>query len=330
MQYDRETFNAENTKHNFEIRYFEARLRADTVDLAIGHDVVCVFVNDELPGDVIKGLARVGVRMIALRCAGFNNVDLNMADAFGISIARVPAYSPYAVAEHAIALLLTLNRKTHKAYNKVRDGDFSLSGLVGFDLHGKTFGVIGTGKIGQCLVDIALGFGCKVAAYDIYPNAVYAAKAGVTYMALDDLLATADMISLHSPLLPTTHHMVNKESIAKMKKGVIIINTSRGALIDTQALLEGLKCGQVGGAGLDVYEGEAGYFFENLSSAVIQDDTLTRLQAMNNVLVTSHQAFLTKDALEAIARVTLGNVDEFAKGKRLDQLTNYVPTTSNV
>lgn len=323
--YDMETFNEENKKYGFEITYFEARLKPETVDLAMGYDVVCVFVNDEVPEAVVKGLARLQVKMIALRCAGFNNVALEMAEAFNISVARVPAYSPYAVAEHAAALLLTLNRKTHKAYNRVRDGDFSIDGLVGFDLFGKTVGVIGTGKIGQCFIDIAIGFGCKIAAYDVYPNAAYAAKEQLTYMTLDEVLACADIISLHSPLLPSTKHMINRDTIGKMKKGVYLINTSRGALIETDALLENLKNGHIGGAGLDVYEFEAGYFFENLAGRVIQDDRLARLQAMPNCLITSHQAFLTIDALNAIARVTLGNVNEFAEGKRNEQLTNYVP-----
>lgn len=323
--YDMETFNEENKKYGFEITFFEARLKPETVDLAMNYDVVCVFVNDEVNETVVKGLARLNVKMIALRCAGFNNVALDMAEAFGIGCARVPAYSPYAVAEHASALLMTLNRKTHKAYNRVRDGDFSLDGLVGFDLHGKTVGVIGTGKIGQCFIDIVIGYGCKVAAFDVYPNATYGAMEMVDYLTLDEVLATSDVISLHSPLLPSTKHMINKDTLAKMKKGSILINTSRGGLIETDALLDALKSGHLGGAGLDVYEFEAGYFFENLSGRVIQDDRLARLQAMPNCLITSHQAFLTIDALNAIARVTLANVSEFADGKRGEQLTNHVP-----
>ncbi|KNC85979.1 hypothetical protein SARC_01855 [Sphaeroforma arctica JP610] len=323
--YDRETFDKENEKYNFEITYFETRLGPDTAALAAGYDVVVVFVNDDVSDKTVRALSRNGVKMVANRCAGFDRVDLKVADAMGIPVVRVPAYSPYAVAEHAVALCQTLNRKLHKAYNRIREGDFSLGGLVGYDLHGRTCGVIGTGKIGQCLIDIMIGYGMKIAAYDIYINKTYEAKPEVTYMSLDEVLACSDVISIHSPLLPSTHHMINAETIAKMKKGVTIINCARGGLIDTDALLDGLKNGQVGGAGLDVYEGEQGYFFENWSGRVIQDDRLANLVSNTNVLITSHQAFLTIDALEAIARVTLSNVNEmFNEGKNGAELTNYV------
>lgn len=324
-EYDQASFNNENEHFGFTLKFFEERLRPNTVDLAKGYNVVCVFVNDALPDEVIKGLRRLGVKMIALRCAGYNNVALPMAEALGISVCNVPQYSPHAVAEHAMAMLLTLNRKIHKAYNRVRDSDFSLVGLVGFDLHGKVVGVIGTGRIGRCFAQIALGFGCKVHCFDIHPDQSWAAaQQDVTYMSLDDVLATSDVISLHSPLLPSTHHMINEESIAKMKPGVVLINTSRGGLVDTEALLVGLKSGHIASAGLDVYEGEAGYFFEDMSDKVIQDDVLARLQSMSNVIITSHQAFLTRDALQAIARTTLENCREFSEGKEMEKLTNYV------
>eukprot|EP01134_Creolimax_fragrantissima_P004525 CFRG4525T1 len=327
--YDKETFNRENEKYNFKISYFDTRLTPDTVGLSEGFDVVCVFVNDLVNDATVRGLARNKVKMIANRCAGYDKVDLKIADAMGIPVVRVPAYSPYAVAEHAVALCQTLNRKLHKAYNRIREGDFSIGGLVGFDLHGRTVGVIGTGKIGQCLIDIMIGYGAKIAAYDIYVNEKYAAKKEVTYMSFDEVLACSDVISIHSPLLPSTKHMINAEAISKMKKGVVILNCARGGLLDTDALLDGLKSGQVGGAGLDVYEGEGGYFFENWSGRVIQDDRLATLIANTNVLITSHQAFLTIDALEAIARVTLGNVAEMAEGKKGANLTNYIAPPNN-
>jgi D-lactate dehydrogenase len=262
--------------------------------------------------------------MIALRCAGFNNVDLAACERHGLSVTRVPAYSPYAVAEHAVALMMTLNRRLHRANNRVREGNFSLSGLVGFDMHAKTAGVIGTGKIGKCLIHILAGFGCRILAHDMYPDAQLVERSGVRYVPLDELLAESDVISLHAPLTRETRHMIGAEAIAKMKRGVMLINTSRGALIDTPALLEGLKSGQIGNAGLDVYEEESEYFFEDLSDRVITDDVLARLMTFNNVIVTSHQAFLTQEALNNIADITLENIREYELGKRGSALTNRV------
>eukprot|EP00121_Abeoforma_whisleri_P004818 Awhi_evm1s4359 len=326
--YDIESFTQKNADlDNYEITFFEARLSPKTVELARGFSVVCVFVNDNVSKEVVKALAHIDVKMIALRCAGFNNVDLNVAEGFGISVVRVPVYSPYAVAEFAMCLLQTINRKPHQAYNRIRNGDFSLSGLVGIDLHGKTVGVIGTGKIGQCFMDIAMGYGCKIAAFDVYPNKEYGEKEQVTYMSLDEVYAKADVISIHCPLFPSTHHMINKESLAKMKKGVILVNSSRGGLINTVDLIDALKSGQVRGAGLDVYEGEQEYFFQNLSGRVVQDDTLSHLISLPNVVLSSHQAFLTEEALNAIAETTLGNIKEYTQGKRLNELSNYCPSS---
>eukprot|EP00121_Abeoforma_whisleri_P001729 Awhi_evm2s1540 len=326
--YDMESFKPKNEEgDNYEITFFEAKLGPATYNLASGHQVVCVFVNDTVDKETIKGLHHVGVKMIALRCAGFNNVDLGVAEGFGITVARVPVYSPFAVAEFAMCLLQTINRKPHQAYNRVRNADFSLSGLVGIDLHGKTVGVIGTGKIGQCFMDIAMGYGCKIAAYDVYPNKEYGAKEQVTYMELDELYAKADVISIHCPLFPSTHHMINKESLAKMKKGVILVNSSRGGLINTEDLIAALKSGHVRGAGLDVYEGESEYFFQNLQGSVVQDDTLTHLISLPNVVLSSHQAFLTEEALNAIAETTLKNVKQYSEGKRLAELDNHVPAS---
>ncbi len=261
-------------------------------------------------------LAQGETRMIALRCAGYNNVDLAKAQELGIHVARVPAYSPYAVAEHAAGLILTLNRKYHKAYNRVREGNFSIEGLLGFDLHGKTVGVIGTGKIGQLFAKIMHGFGCQILAYDVHP-AEECAKLGAKYVPLDELFAKSDIISLHCPLLPATKHLIDEEAIAKMKPGAMLINTSRGALINTKAAIEGLKTGQIGYLGIDVYEEEADLFFENKSETVIQDDVFARLMTFPNVLVTGHQAFFTENALQAIAEVTVENLGEFFAGKPL-------------
>ncbi|XP_063901676.1 2-hydroxyacid dehydrogenase homolog [Zophobas morio] len=329
--YDIESFQRINSegKYNYEFNFLETRLSIDTANLAQGCEAVCVFVNDDVGEEVVKILARMGVKLIALRCAGFNNVALGMAAGFGISVVRVPAYSPYAVAEFATALLLTLNRKIHRAYNRVRDGDFSLSGLVGNDLHGKTVGVIGTGKIGQVFVDIMLGFGCRVLCYDVYRSPEIERKADVKYTSLDQLYAASDVISLHVPLLDSTRYIINKESISKMKKGVIIINTSRGGLVKTTDLIEALKSGQVKGAGLDVYENESGYFFENRGEETITDDILSLLLSLNNVILTSHQAFLTKEAISNISSVTLESLKEFASGKTLKNLTYYVGPQGN-
>ena len=314
--YDQEFFDRANAKHGYEIKYIGGRLSADTALLAAGYDAVCAFVNDDLSGPVADILFNKGIRVIGMRCAGYNNVDLK-AVFKRIHVARVPAYSPYAVAEHAVALILTLNRKTHKAYNRTRDSNFALGGLLGFDLHGKTAGIIGTGRIGQILAGILKGFGMRVLAFDRFPNTEWAAGAGVEYVTLDELYRQSDVISLHCPLTPETEYMINAASLAQMKSGVMLINTSRGALIQTQDLIESLKNGKVGFAGLDVYEEEDGYFFEDLSDEVLTDDVLARLFTFPNVLVTAHQAFFTKEALSNIAETTLSNLDTFFRGETM-------------
>lgn len=292
--------------HNIEFKFFETRLNEDTVSLCRGFDVVCVFVNDDVNKTVINELCEYGVRLIALRCAGFNNVDIKYATG-KISVVRVPAYSPYAVAEHAMALLLTHVRNTHKAYIRTKGYNFSLSGLCGFDLHGKTVGVVGTGKIGRIFIDICRGFGMKVLAYDKFRKN----DDDTEYTTLETLFRTADIISLHCPLTDDTYHMVNENTMRTMKNGVVIINTSRGALINTKDLIEGIKSKKIGGACLDVYEEEADVFYEDNSSDIIDDDTLAVLLSMPNVLVTSHQAFLTEEALANIAETTVSNIKEF-------------------
>ena len=298
---------AKNTE--LEIKYFETRLNEDTVSLASGYDAVCVFVPDTVNAAVVEKLYRYGIRLIVLRCAGFNNVDI--AACHGkIRVFRVPAYSPHAVAEHAMALLLTINRRTHKAYIRTRDFNFSLQGFVGFDLYGKTVGIVGTGKIGRVFADICKGFGMNVLAYDKYPSEA----SGLTYTTLEDLFQRSDIISLHCPLTEETKHMVNADSIAKMKKGVTIINTSRGALINTEDLIQGIKEKKVGAACLDVYEEEGDFFYEDYSGHVVQDDKLVRLIAMPNVIVSSHQAFLTQEALDNIAATTVDNALKFFQG----------------
>ncbi len=312
--YDRRFFDALAPEGmGVSITYTEARLTQNTAMLAKGYTSVCVFTNDELTFSVIQQLSELGVRLIALRCAGFNNVDLHAAEQFGISVVRVPAYSPYAVAEHTLALILCLNRHIHKAYNRVREGNFSLEGLMGFDLHGKTVGLVGTGKIGTITAGILKGFGCNLLAVDQYPNPDCVAM-GVNYVELPTLLANADIISLHCPLTPETFHCVNVDTLKMMKPGVMIVNTSRGGLIDTAAIVESLKLGQVGALGIDVYEEEADLFFENLSDQVIQDDVFSRLLTFPNVLITGHQAFFTREAMAKIAEVTVSNIQEFSKG----------------
>lgn len=312
--YDREFFSHYVSTH--EIVYFEAQLNSQTVNLATGCGAVCVFVNDKLTKEVITGLKNLGVKLIVLRCAGFNNVDLEAAKASNIKVARVPAYSPHAVAEHATALILTLNRKTHKAYNRVREGNFSLERLTGFDLFEKTIGVIGTGKIGEAFCNIMLGFGCKVLAFDLIANKELAAK-GVTYLPLIDLFQQSDIISLHCPLNEQTKHIINQETVAMMKDEAMLVNTSRGGLIDTPAVIEALKTGKIGYLGLDVYEQEEKLFFNDLSENVIQDDMIIRLISFPNVLITAHQGFFTEEALTQIAKTTLGNIDDFESGKTL-------------
>ncbi len=292
--------------HNIEFKFFETRLSEDTASLCQGYDVVCVFVNDVVNKAVINDLCKYGVKLIALRCAGFNNVDIKHAEG-KITVVRVPAYSPYAVAEHAMAMLLTHVRNTHKAYIRTKGYNFSLNGLCGFDLHGKTVGVIGTGKIGRIFIDICRGFGMKVIAYDKFRKN----DDNTEYTTLENLFKSADIISLHCPLTEETYHMINENTMRTMKKGVVIVNTSRGALIDTEDLIEGIKTKKIGGACLDVYEEEADVFYEDYSSDIINDDTLAILLSMPNVLITSHQAFLTEEALENIAKTTVDNITEF-------------------
>jgi D-lactate dehydrogenase len=321
--YDIRSFEQSNNGR-FSIHPIEASLSRDTVHAAAGFMVACIFVNDCCDASVVEAFASLGVKLIALRCAGFNNVDLSACSKHDISVVRVPAYSPYAVAEHSVALMLTLNRKLHHAYARNRAGYFVLDGLTGFDMRGKTVGVVGTGKIGQCLVDILLGFGCHVLAFDKFPNQELAAREGVSYVELNQLLSQSDIISLHVPLFADTHHLIDASAIEQMKRRVMIVNTSRGGLIDTRALIEGLKSGKIGSAGLDVYEEEAGIFFHNMSDKVLTDDVLARLMTFNNVVVTSHQAYLTDEALANIADTTLANIEEFAGGKRGHELTNLV------
>jgi D-lactate dehydrogenase len=294
------------------IVFFETKLDQKTVALAEGFDVICCFVNDDLSEQTIHKLAEFGIKLIALRCAGFNNVNLAAAEANGISICRVPEYSPHAVAEHALALLLSLNRNIHRAFNRVRENDYSLNGLLGFDLYQKKVGVIGTGKIGATFISIMKGLGCEVIAYDPYPNEKVK-DMGVSYVSLEKIWAESDIISLHCPLLPTTHHIINSNSIPQMKRGVALINTSRGALVDTREVILALKSGQVGYLGLDVYEEEASLFFEDQSNQLLQDDIFARLQTFPNVLITGHQAFFTKEALSEIGRITFENINHFSE-----------------
>ena len=318
--YDRTYFDRYTAEFGQEITYFENRLDLQSVPLAHGYEVVCAFVNDQLDREVLTRLAENGTKLIALRCAGYNNVDTQAAQELGLSVVRVPAYSPHAVAEHAVALILTLNRKIHKAYNRVREGNFALDRLEGFDLYKKTVGVIGTGKIGQVFATIMQGFGCRVLAYDPYPNEALQ-KQGVEYVAIEALFRDSDIVSLHCPLTPENHHLINTETLHQMKDGVMLINTSRGALIDTKAILHALKHRKVGYLGIDVYEQETDFFFKDLSEEIITDDTLMRLIGFPNVLITSHQGFFTEEALTEIARITLTNLADYARGKFRDENT---------
>ena len=318
--YDQLSFERIRKSYGFEMVYHRSHLNAKNVPLAQGADTVCVFVNDTVDAETIRGLSELGVRLIALRCAGFNNVDLQAAARCGIPVVRVPAYSPHAVAEYAVAMILSLNRKIHRAYWRTRDGNFSLHGLLGFDLYGKTAGIVGTGKIARPLIHILKGFGMQVVAYDIYPDNRYALAEGIEYVTLDELYQRADIISLHCPLTDRNRHMIDDAAIGRMKPGVILINTGRGQLIDTAALIEGLKEKQIGAAGLDVYEEEAAYFYEDTSDRIMDDDVLARLLSFNNVIVTSHQAFFTREALDNIAHVTLQNMLEFDAGKKLTNI----------
>jgi len=314
--YDSEYFDTAGKQYQHEITHFETRLRTRTAYLANGHDAVCVFVNDVVDQECIAVLKELGIRAIALRCAGFNNVDLEAASEAGIRVVRVPAYSPESVAEHALALILTLNRKTHKSYNRVREGNFSLERLTGFNLSGKTVGVIGTGQIGSAFARIMLGMGCRVLAYDMYPNEALS-EMGLGYVELETLLSESDILSLHCPLTPETNYMINDQTLGLMKPGVMIINTSRGALLNTNDVIKSLKKGHVGYLGIDVYEQEEKLFFKDRSEEILQDDEIARLMTFPNVLITAHQAFFTKEALEQIANTTLRNLEEIEQGLEL-------------
>ena len=302
------------SKHTF--TYFETALNADTTNLTIGFEAVCVFVNDKVNKETLENLSKNGIKLIALRCAGFNNVDVKAAQEKNIKVVRVPAYSPEAVAEHAVAMILTLNRKTHKVYNRVRESNFSLENLTGFNLHGKTIGVIGTGQIGIAFCKIMLGFGCKVIAYDLKKSDKLISK-GVDYQSIDEVLKNSDIISLHCPLTKETHHLFDKSAFSKMKDGVMLINTSRGALINTKDAIEALKKEKIGYFGIDVYEQEEHIFFKDLSESIIQDDLIQRLISFPNVLITPHQGFFTEEALTQIAVTTMKNITDFEEGKEL-------------
>ena len=312
--YDRASFAEANAALGHELTCFEARLTEETTALAAGYAAVCAFVNDRLSAPVLEDLARGGTRLIALRSAGFNHVDLEAARRLELTVARVPAYSPHAVAEHAAALVLTLNRRTHRAYARVREANFALDGLMGFDLHGRTVGVVGTGKIGECFLRIMGGFGCSLLAHDPRPNPACEAL-GARYVTLDELFAQAEILSLHCPLTPQTHHLIDAAALERMRDGVMLVNTGRGALVDTRAVIHGLKSGRVGYLGLDVYEEEEALFFEDRSQAVIQDDVFMRLLTFPNVLVTAHQGFFTREAVRNIAETTLANVTAFESGQ---------------
>lgn len=310
--HDRRFLDAANATAGHRLDYIDVHLDRHTVGAANGAAAICAFVNDVVDAAVLAVLARRGVRLVALRSAGFNNVDLAAARTHGIAVARVPEYSPHAVAEHTVALILTLNRKIHRAYARVREGNFALEGLMGFDLHGKTVGIVGTGRIGLAFARIMKGFGARLLAHDPKPDPA-AAELGTAYVGLAELLAHADIVSLHCPLTPATHHLIDARAIATMKPGVMLINTSRGAVVDTRAVIDGLKSGRIGHLGLDVYEEEGDLFFENLSNVVMQDDVFARLLTFPNVVVTGHQAFFTEDALRAIAETTIDNITRFEK-----------------
>jgi D-lactate dehydrogenase len=314
--YDKESFDLHSRQFAFTLEYHEASLNEANARLARDAQAICVFVNDKVTANVVDQLATMDVRIIALRCAGFNNVDLKAASHYKIKVVRVPAYSPYAVAEHAVAMILTLNRKTHKAFNRIREQNFSLTGLMGFDLYGKTVGVVGTGNIGKVFCNIMLGFGCRVVACDLNENEQLTA-AGVSYVSLESLLSQSDVISLHCPLNEQTQYIIGGESIPLMKKGVMLINTSRGALVDTKNVIKALKSGHIGALGIDVYEQEETLFFRNLSENIIEDDTIARLTTFPNVLITAHQGFFTREAMDQIAHTTLSNLQAFERGNQL-------------
>ena len=317
--YDRKFLDAanNNAKAGHELVYFDTRLEPNTASLAHGCQAVCVFVNDDLGSKTLKILSDLGIKFVALRCTGFNNVDLCVAGELGIKIARVTVYSPYSVAEFATGMIQILNRKIHKSYNRTRDDNFSLNGLMGFDLHGRTVGIVGTGKIGIILAKILNGFGCHLLGYDLYPNPKFEAIGDTRYVELSELLATSDIISLHCPLTEDNYHLINEQTIAQMKQGVMLINTSRGKLIDTKAVIGGIKSGTIGYLGIDVYEQEDDIFFQDLSDTIIQDDTFQLLQSFPNVLITSHQAYFTKNAMNDITTTTIASITDFEQGNPL-------------
>ncbi|WP_416672897.1 2-hydroxyacid dehydrogenase [Egbenema bharatensis] len=316
-KYDRQSLSSTNTRHNHELVFLETKLNSQTARLANGFPCVCLFVNDKADAEALEILAAGGTRLLALRSAGFNHVDLHAAARLGMTVVRVPAYSPYSVAEHAVGLILMLNRKLYRAYNRVREDNFELEGLLGFDIYGSTVGVIGTGKIGLIFAQIMHGFGCSLLGYDAYPNSDFTAIGAARYVELSELFENADIISLHCPLLPETHHLINADAIDQMKTGVMLINTSRGGLIDTKAAIEGIKIGKIGYLGIDVYEQEEELFFADWSDSIIQDDAFQLLQSFPNVVITAHQAFFTQNALQNIAETTLSNISSFEQGEAL-------------
>ena len=320
--YDERFLVAANVDHGHELRFYEARLTPDTARLAVPGSAVCAFVNDDLGAETLEILADQGVGLVALRSAGFNHVDLGAAGRLGLTVVRVPRYSPHAIAEHCVGLILTLNRRIHRAYNRVRENNFSLTGLLGFDLHGLTVGVIGTGEIGTRFAEIMAAFGTTIRAADLRPNERVLAL-GATYGSIDEVLAGSDIVSLHCPLTPETYHLIDADRLATMRDGVMLINTSRGALVDTDAVIDALKSGKVGHLGLDVYEEEEGLFFQDLSDHVLQDDAFARLMTFPNVVITGHQAFFTREAMATIAAVTLDSIAAFERG---DGVVNVVPT----
>lgn len=321
--YDRVTFDRVNEKYGFELTYHKEHLDINNVVLANGADAVCIFVNAVVDSDVVAKLKSYGINLIALRCAGFNNVDILAAEKHGVKVVRVPDYSPHAIAEHTLALMLCLNRKVHRAFLRTRDGNFSLVGFEGFDMYGKTVGVIGTGKIGKVAIGLFKGLGMNVLAYDLYPDNAFAEAEGIKYVTLDELYANSDIITLHCPLTKETEYLICDESIKKMKDGVMIVNTGRGKLIHTRHLIDGLLSRKIGYAGLDVYEEEGAYFYEDHSDAVMTDDVLARLLSFNNVIVTSHQAFFTQEAMENIANTTMSSISDFFTGKELKNQVVY-------
>ncbi len=315
--YDRKFFDEANQAYGHDITYFETRLTRQTLRLAEGHECACAFVNDQLDASVLIALAAQGTRLIAMRCAGFNNVDVNSAKELGVSVVRVPAYSPYAVAEHTVGLMLALNRRIYWANSRVKEGNFSLDGLLGFDMRGSTVGLVGTGKIGECVASILHGFGCRILAYDKIRNDACQTRYDVEYVSLEELFRQSDIISLHCPLLTETYHLIGMEAIARMKKGVMLINTSRGALIDARAAIEGLKSEKIGYLGIDVYEEEEELFFEDKTFQILTDDVFARLTTFPNVVITGHQAYFTRDAVARIANTTLENITAYENGNEL-------------